>query len=240
MEQNYTTLVTLSIIEEALKGQSADQLLNIVNTSLRAHEKEVFAAYFGIGCPKQDLEAIAQATGCTLEQTEAILSRLLLKIRKHPDAPDIWKSIDEDSIIEKVNREIAKQCSQVQSGTEGAEEMIEGDDRGSSLPEQFHFSAGAHGACAYRRVIDREQMERCWQHAEYQCACKECGSTAYVYGWAGNCTSGGYWQIKVWCRVCNSYHDYHLRDRQPIHAHWTKMKDIIESEEQKTNNPKDE
>lgn len=101
--------------------------------------------------------------------------------------------------------------------------------------QQFHFSAGAHGACAYHRNIDREHMLRCWQHPEFQCVCTECGSTAYVYGWAGNCASGGYWQVKAWCPECNCFHDYHLNDRKPIDTHWVKMRDIIESEEQKTN-----
>lgn len=98
---------------------------------------------------------------------------------------------------------------------------------------QFHFSAGAHGACAYHRDIDSEHMLRCWQHAEYQCVCTDCGGMAYVCGWAGNCASGGYWQVKVWCPKCNSYHDYHLNDSKPIDTHWTGMRAIIESEEQK-------
>lgn len=108
MKQNYFTLVTLGIIEEALRGQAADKLLEIVNSNLRDHEKEVFSAYFGVGCPKQDLAAIAQATGRTLEHTEAILARLLLKIRKQPDASDIWDSVDETSIMEKANHEVGK------------------------------------------------------------------------------------------------------------------------------------
>lgn len=96
---------------------------------------------------------------------------------------------------------------------------------------QFHFSAGS-GACVYQKDITLEHLKRCWEHPEYQCACKTCGKTAYVYKWAGNCTAGGYWLVRTWCPECNSYHVFHYNDIKPISIHWTEMRRIIEEEQQ--------
>lgn len=95
--------------------------------------------------------------------------------------------------------------------------------------KQFHFSAGSYGK-VYGADISIEHMKRCWKHPEYQCICKNCGHTAYVYSWAGHCTGGGYWMLKVWCPECNNYHHYHLVEPKPISSHWTKMRKIIENE----------
>lgn len=92
MMRNNTIHNKRQIFELILQSHTADKLIAIALTSLKAYEKEAFMSFFGIGRPKQDIDALAQATGRTSEETEAILERLMLKLRKHPDAAIIWES----------------------------------------------------------------------------------------------------------------------------------------------------
>ena len=95
-------------------------------------------------------------------------------------------------------------------------------------PEQYkeivtHFSAGAHGACAFHAAITASELVSCWQHEEYQVRCPKCKETSYITRWAGSCSSGGYWAIYAYCPYCGEEH-------QPLRrlhdVHWTKMRDI--------------
>ena len=108
MKQNYFTLVSQRIIEAALQGPTAGKLLDIVSTALRDEEKKVFNAFFGINGPRQDLEAIARASGIAEDKAETILNRLMLKLRKHPEADEIWFSVNARVIAEDTNREVGR------------------------------------------------------------------------------------------------------------------------------------
>lgn len=95
-------------------------------------------------------------------------------------------------------------------------------------PEQYksvvsHFSAGAHGACAFQAAITAAELVGCWQHEEYQTRCPKCKETSYITRWAGSCSSGGYWAIYAYCPYCGEEHQP-LRKLHPVH--WTKMRDI--------------
>ena len=95
-------------------------------------------------------------------------------------------------------------------------------------PEQYkdivtHFSAGAHGACAFHAAITASELVSCWQHEEYKVSCPKCKETSYITRWAGSCSSGGYWSIYAYCPYCGEEH-------QPLRrlhdVHWTKMREI--------------
>jgi hypothetical protein len=104
------------------------------------------------------------------------------------------------------------------------------------------FSAGGHGAKAYGDNVTAAELVGCWQHEEYNIGCPICESAANITFWAGNCASGGYWQIRAYCPQCGKEINYH-RSSYPfadIKTHWTKMKEILDEvrENIKNNNMK--
>ena len=103
-------------------------------------------------------------------------------------------------------------------------------------PEHFgriitQFSAGGLGACAYKRDVSISQLVQCWQHAEYQSKCPECGHQTFIYYFAGHVNGGGYWEICVYCPECDC--SYSIRFPQGL-PHWTVLKDILKETAQKT------
>ena len=110
-------------------------------------------------------------------------------------------------------------------------------------PEQYtnvvtRFSAGGHGGRAYGTEVTAAELVRCWQHKEYHINCPECGCAANITFWAGNCCSGGYWQIMAYCPNCDKEINYH-RNSEPyacIDPHWTRMKEILEETRENINN----
>jgi len=101
MKHNFSTKAACHILEAALGSQSADQLLDIINSALRDHEKSVFCHLFGIGCPKQDIESLAQSMGCSPDQVQDVLTRLLLKILRRDDTASILQDMNEKGLLDQ-------------------------------------------------------------------------------------------------------------------------------------------
>lgn len=102
MKQSYSNHIIIAMLETAIKQTDINTFLSFVNKALNDKETDIFTRFFGIGCPRQELEAIAQATGLSLDETEHSFNRALLKIRKHSESPKIFDAVDETAIIKEV------------------------------------------------------------------------------------------------------------------------------------------
>ena len=86
-----------------------------------------------------------------------------------------------------------------------------------------HFSAGGHGATVYSERFTAGELVCCWKFHDYQVTCPKCGGTAFITHWAGNVSSGGYWELKAYCPNCE---ENRLCRRHS--AHWTRLREIAQ------------
>ena len=87
------------------------------------------------------------------------------------------------------------------------------------------FVAGGHGACVYDSEITRSVLDGCWEHDEFRYNCPKCNSTAYIHRFGGSITTGGFWELDVYCPRCKKV--YH-RSKVAADVHWSKLKQIAD------------
>lgn len=87
------------------------------------------------------------------------------------------------------------------------------------------FVAGGHGACVYDCEITRSVLKMCWEYEEFRCHCPKCNSTAYIYRFAGNISSGGFLELDTYCPICKKVHH---RSKVIADVHWSELKQIAD------------